>query len=75
MKVDGISLSMELTVADWISDSPDMCDGLEGLGNAWEGAVAEHHRDLGQGGDFEKRLDLIEGLAMGRIANAEAVVG
>ena len=52
-----------------------MCDGFESFGNAWEGAVAEHGRYLGQGGDFEKGLDLIEWLAVGRIANAEAVVG
>ena len=50
---------MGLTVADWIGDSPDMCDGFESLGNAWEGAIAEHHRNLGQGSNFEIGLDLI----------------
>ena len=52
-----------------------MRDGSKGFWNAWERAVPEHHRQLGQSGDFEVGLNFVERLAMRRIANAKAIVG
>lgn len=51
-----------------------MRDLVEGMFNAWEGAIAEHIGQRGQGGDFEKGLYFVEGLAMGGVADAEAVI-
>ena len=51
-----------------------MCDGSKCCRNAWKGAVPKHHRQFGQSGDFEVGLNLVERLAMGRIANAKAIV-
>ena len=54
---------------------PNMCHFPEGSWDLRERAIAQHARDLCKGGDFEWGLDLIQRLAVGGFANAQAVNG
>lgn len=54
---------------------PNVCNGSKRGWNAWKRAVPEHQSQLGQSGDLEVGLNLVERLAMGGVANAKAVVG
>jgi hypothetical protein len=40
---------------------------------AWKRAVAKHHGELGGGGNLEVGLNLVQGLAMGGVTDAETV--
>ncbi len=52
-----------------------MRDFAESLLDARERAVAQHHCQFSQGCNFQSHLDLIQRLAVGGVAEAQAVVG
>ena len=52
-----------------------MCDFVKRLLDSRERAIAQHHCHFSQGRNFQERLDLVQRLAVGGIANAQAVVG
>ena len=55
--------------------SPNMYNLAESLRYSRKRGIAQHRCYFSQGRDFEKRLDLIQRLAVRGIANAQAVVG
>jgi len=53
---------------------PNVCDFAEGLIHVWECAIAQHHCQFSQSCDLEERLNLIQRLAVRRIANAQSII-
>lgn len=52
-----------------------MNDLVEGGVDLGEGPVAQHVGHLSESGDFEERLNFILRVAMGRVTDAETIVG